>query len=91
MSYEANVNALAGATLEGADATPGGKDAPMKAAFEVVDVIPQGKGLEVAVMRDRRPDAHMPWCAQYRGAGHYFSTLGELDTYCRGRGFKGWR
>lgn len=59
--------------------------------FEVLDIIPQDKTFAVTVMLDRRSDAFKPWCVQYRGNGHYFSTLAELDNYCRERGFKGWR
>jgi len=58
--------------------------------FEVIDIVPQDKELAVTVQHDRRRDAVKPWCVRYRGSGHYFSTLVELNNYCQGRRFKGW-
>ena len=59
--------------------------------FEVTDIIPQDSKFAVIIMHDKRTDAYKPWCVQYRGSGHYFFTRAELDIYCQGRKFKGWR
>jgi hypothetical protein len=55
--------------------------------FEVIDIIPQDREFAATIMRDRRPNAYKPWCVQYRGGGHYFSTKEELDDYCHSRKF----
>lgn len=33
------------------------------------------------------PQAAKPYCVQWGGAGHYFSTLGECKAYALGRGW----
>jgi len=55
--------------------------------FEVIEIIPQNKRFAATIMHDRREESIHPWCVQYAGNGHYFATRGELDTYCRRRGW----
>ena len=53
--------------------------------FDIVEVLPQRRGLEPIIMRDKRQGAYYPWCVQYAGNGHYFFSRPELEAYCRQR------
>jgi len=52
------------------------------------EIIHQGRGKGVVlIMRDKRKDAALSWCVQYRGSGQYFKTREEALAYCKGRRF----
>ena len=55
--------------------------------FEVIHILPQDRSNAAVIMRDTRPDSVMPWCVEYRGGGHYFKTVAELQAYCHSRGW----
>ena len=58
--------------------------------FSVVAIWPQPgeKKYAVLLMLSRDIDDPAPWCVQYRGNGHYFSTVQEAFNYCVERRFR---
>jgi hypothetical protein len=53
--------------------------------FDLIDILPQNRRFAAIILRNKRPDAYMPWCVEFRGGGHYFFTKAELYEYCRNR------
>jgi len=54
--------------------------------YDVIQFLPQNAHHAVVLMRAKF-DTLYPYCAEYRGGGHYFATFKELAAYCNERGW----
>jgi len=54
--------------------------------YDVIRFLPQN-AREAVILMKAKFDTPRPYCVEYRGSGHYFTTFEELTAYCEQRGW----